>query len=94
MVKVADMLPDDPSGPLLVDPRIAEQRAGYMRWLLEMNMGESDRIEAVRTCHNALGYELELAVWHYLNSKERALWKAYLELAARNDNERTHDRRD
>jgi hypothetical protein len=91
MVKVADMLGDDPSGPLEVDPRMAQQRAGYMRWILESDQWEEDKIRAIRTCWNELGREMQLGVWGYLNSKERAAWKAYLLLAAQKDNERKYD---
>jgi hypothetical protein len=82
-MKVAELLsrlPHDARGDLgySIHPAQAQAKAAQMRSLLNADMWEEDKIEAIRKCHARLSNEWQAAVWDFLNASERRAWKEYL----------------
>lgn len=77
------MVGDDPLGemPKHIHPEDAERKAQHMRALLNADIWEEERAQAVFAMNSELDADWERAVWRYLNSRERSAWKAYLDQA-------------
>lgn len=82
MVKVADMLKtDDPWGGLgnSIHPEDAQNMANHMRALLNADIWEEEKVIAIFSFNSELSPEMQGAVWHFLNARERRAWKTYLD---------------
>lgn len=82
MVKVCDMLKtDDPWGGLgdSIHPEDAQNTADHMRALLNADIWEEDKTLAIFGFNSELTQEMQGAVWHFLNARERRAWKGYLD---------------
>lgn len=75
------MLGADPLGELgsSIHPEDAQNTADLMRATLNADLWEDEKVETVYLLNHDFGNEMLSAAWHFLNSRERRAWKAYLD---------------